>query len=582
MAVGLVVDRPSGAGAGVGLDPRRSSAFGGTKPSGPKQDPRPLTSKDYQAACIRTVISYLSTHNFPAAVSPKMLASPTGKDFCTIITFLFQQFDPTFRIQSKVEDEVPQFFKRLNYPFQISKSALFAVGSPHSWPAVLAAMTWLVELLNYVEKADDSNGPAFERENKVEQDFLEYLSAGYGAFMAGQDERCDQLDADMAHKFRAREAELEARCDKLKKQNGEVLAELERLRALPDPVAAARQQRDDALLDGQKFEQLIQSLQGVKQSQQRKLSERKQDLAARQEQIAAAAAEVEALRQRVAGQTVNKADMNRMIMERTKQSEVLESERAKVEEMERKVHEQEVQMVRVLTSLESTAERYNKLAHRLKLIPSTTKRADGTNYLLKIVREANSQAEFSSLDLKGSVKPGLERLCDTYRTRASELAQDLVSLREKAVARAERNAEKGEENQQLEMEIVRLEGQLQAAKDAHDERVRKLVAQADSIKAQVDDFRSAASNRTEHMEERLQQVQAAHEQAKRDAEVELSRLEADLKAALQLMIGHKEAVGALLGRAAQHVRHVKAELAQGPAAQQAQQLQALRGAAARA
>lgn len=64
--------------------------------------------------------------------------------------------------------------------------------------------------------------------------------------------------------------------------------------------------------------------------------------------------------------------------------------------------------------------------------------------------------------------------------------------------------------------------------------------------------------------------------------MELSRLEADLKAALQLMIGHKEAVGALLGRAAQHVRHVKAELAQGPAAQQAQQLQALRGAAARA
>ncbi len=66
---------------------------------------------------------------------------------------------------------------------------------------------------------------------------------------------------------------------------------------------------------------------------------------------------------------------------------------------------------------------------------------------------ASPQAEFSSLDLKGSVKPGLERLCDTYRTRASELAQDLVSLREQAVARAERNAEKGEENQQLEMEV---------------------------------------------------------------------------------------------------------------------------------
>jgi kinetochore protein NDC80 len=165
MAVGMIVDRPSA--VGVGLDIRRSSAFGTTKPGGPKQDPRPLASKDYQNSCIRTVISYLSTHNFPAAVSPKTLASPTGKDFCNIITFLFQQFDPTFKIQTKVEDEVPQFFKRLNYPFQISKSALFAVGSPHSWPAVLAAITWLVELLNYIEKAEDNNAPAFERENKV-------------------------------------------------------------------------------------------------------------------------------------------------------------------------------------------------------------------------------------------------------------------------------------------------------------------------------------------------------------------------------------------------------------------------------
>ncbi|PNH01438.1 Kinetochore protein NDC80 [Tetrabaena socialis] len=320
LAVGLVADRPSG----MGLD-RRSSAFGTTKPGGPKQDPRPLNSKDYQAACIRTVITYLSTHSFPAAVSPKTLASPTGKDFSTIVTFLFQQVDPTFRIQSKVEDEVPVFFKRLNYPFQISKSALFAVGSPHSWPAVLAALTWLVELLSYMEKADDSSGPAFERENK----------------------------------------------------------------------------------------------------------------------------------------------------------------------------------------------RYNKLAHRLKLVPATSKRADGTNYDLRINRDATSQADFSNLDLKGVIKPGLERLCESYRTRASELSQDLISLREACVARGERNGEKREENAGLDAEIARLEAHLQAAKEAHDEKCRRLLVQADGIKSQIDEFRNVASNRTEHIEERLARAQAAYEQAKR-------------------------------------------------------------------
>jgi len=56
------------------------------------------------------------------------------------------------KIFGKIEDDVPLFFKRINYPFAISKSALFAVGSPHSWPAVLAALTWLVELLNYNAK----------------------------------------------------------------------------------------------------------------------------------------------------------------------------------------------------------------------------------------------------------------------------------------------------------------------------------------------------------------------------------------------------------------------------------------------
>ncbi|KAG2483652.1 hypothetical protein HYH03_017455 [Edaphochlamys debaryana] len=563
MAVGLVVDRPSNAGPGVGIDPRRSSAFG-SKPSGPKQDPRPLTSKDYQASCIRTVISYLSTHNFPAAVSPKTLASPTGKDFATIVTFLFQQVDPTFRIQGKVEDEVPVFFKRLNYPFQISKSALFAVGSPHSWPGVLAALTWLVELLNYTERADDSSGPAFERENKVEQDFLDYLAAGYGAFMSGNDERCEALDSELAAKFTAREGDLDARCERLKKSNADAAAELERLRALPDPVVAAQAAREEQLLDGQKFEQLIQNLQGLKQTLTRKLSEKKADLSARQDQIAGAVAEVEGLRQRVAGQTVNKADLNRMIMERHKQQEMLDSEKAKCADMECKVHEQEVQMVRTLTGLDATVERYNKLAHRLKLVPASSKRADGTNYELRVYRDAGSQAEFANLDLKGVVKPGLERLCEAYRTRASELAQDLISLREARVARAERNAEKQEENAALEAEISRLEAQLQAAKDAHEDKCRRLVAQAEGIKAQVDEFRSAASNRSEHMEERLARAQAAYEQAKRDSEAELSRLEADLKAAMALLVGHREALAGAVGRAAAAVRAVKAELLAAP------------------
>ena len=56
--------------------------------------------------------------------------------------------------------------------------------------------------------------------------------------------------------------------------------------------------------------------QGLRQTLGRKLAEKQSDLKARQDQIAPALAEIEGLRQRVASQTVNKADLNRMILER--------------------------------------------------------------------------------------------------------------------------------------------------------------------------------------------------------------------------------------------------------------------------
>ena len=88
----------------------------------------------------------------------KLLTRPTGKDFHSIIRFLFAQVDPgcTLPHPSKIKfDEtknIPFVLKMLGYPFGVSKTALVAVGSPHTWPALLATITWLVELLTYDEE----------------------------------------------------------------------------------------------------------------------------------------------------------------------------------------------------------------------------------------------------------------------------------------------------------------------------------------------------------------------------------------------------------------------------------------------
>lgn len=168
-------------------------------------------------SCIRTVIAYLTTHNYPYAISPKTLTTPTGKEFAQLIQFLFHQFDPILaKNLGKIEDEVPQFFKRLNYPFQISKSALFAVGSPHSWPAVLAAITWLVELLVYEVKAEEPSAASFDDRQKSERDFYNYVSSSYKYFLAGDDHKCQAADEEMHAQFSEKEKQFKDDTSKLR------------------------------------------------------------------------------------------------------------------------------------------------------------------------------------------------------------------------------------------------------------------------------------------------------------------------------------------------------------------------------
>lgn len=99
---------------------RRASMYG----AGPavRQDPRPLSDRSFQQSCTKKLIEYLASHGYDRSLSPKLIAS--NKEFVCIVQFLFTKVDPRLKFSGKIEDEVPVLFKRLRYPFNISKSAL--------------------------------------------------------------------------------------------------------------------------------------------------------------------------------------------------------------------------------------------------------------------------------------------------------------------------------------------------------------------------------------------------------------------------------------------------------------------------
>ena len=50
-------------------------------------------------------------------------------------------------LTGKFEEEIPTILKLLGYPTTIGRSALTAIGNPMSWPQLLAALTWLTDVL---------------------------------------------------------------------------------------------------------------------------------------------------------------------------------------------------------------------------------------------------------------------------------------------------------------------------------------------------------------------------------------------------------------------------------------------------
>ncbi len=149
-----------------------------------RTDTRPISDKTYFNKCIKNLHAYLEKNQYEHPIKLKDLTRPSGKDFHNIMLFLLSKIDTSFYNihynsrsgggssssssssggglasnnnssshekngpKRKFEDDVAMMFKTLGYPFNISKTALVAAGSPHTWPSLLLAITWLIELLN--------------------------------------------------------------------------------------------------------------------------------------------------------------------------------------------------------------------------------------------------------------------------------------------------------------------------------------------------------------------------------------------------------------------------------------------------
>lgn len=206
-----------------------------------KVDPRPIADKAYQNQCIKQLLQYLTKSGYGYPVSLKSLARPSGKDFSNIVGFMLRKLDSSFQDGSmKFEDEVAMNFKAMGYPYPISKTALVAAGSPHTWPALLAALTWLMEHLKCEEAGDNASnqetdefGKPFETmeelERKTDKAFFKFLSDNYTAFLDGNQALTEELEEQFVDMFENDNNIIEQEIERVTDLNGLIVEKINHL-----------------------------------------------------------------------------------------------------------------------------------------------------------------------------------------------------------------------------------------------------------------------------------------------------------------------------------------------------------------
>lgn len=234
---------------------------GGAASASRVKDPRPLNDRAYLQGVARDLVAFIVERGYDGAqMTARTLASASSKEFVSIFTFLLQRLDLSFEFASaggggtggergggggagagagvaaggggarRFEDELPILLKMLGYPYTMSRSALSAMGSPHTWPALVGVLHWLMNMvrLKEVYTVDELS----QRENDVisrrDAFFLDNTVKAYDAWLSGAEE-FEEVDAERTAFFSADSA---ARAESIEQLTRENTASKERVQLL--------------------------------------------------------------------------------------------------------------------------------------------------------------------------------------------------------------------------------------------------------------------------------------------------------------------------------------------------------------
>ncbi|KAH7889765.1 HEC/Ndc80p family-domain-containing protein [Phlebopus sp. FC_14] len=547
---------------------RRGSVWAGTTflaaPSGSQQlkDTRPIRERSYQAKMRQEIFSWLQDTEFD--ISMQTLTNITGKDYRAMFQHLVSMVDPSYPFDPKMrfEDEFQPALKALRYPFasQIDNKWLAAPGSMHSWPALLAALHWLVEMgkarLYYLE-ADD---PTLQVTNRVPEEFhdpihhqalaFEYFSEAYVAFFHGADV-FDEQEKVLEARYAKKNERVLRDLDEQKERFAQVKTEYEQLHSSAAPMEKLEKANGFLVSDRSKFHDVLKRFEARKKHLMDTIAHEKAELGMRTSKLEQLKNEHAKLSEVVKVQNLSPEEVLRMNTDYETLSRNLEDLKQKLSEVHKTVMSLEVVMTNRGVAAEEVLDTYTNLLSSLTLFPPLAPPFENVDLTLQLNTASSSlQQLLVGSEIRKVIKPTLSAVAESKRSERADVESERIRIDNELDQSTLECENVDEEVREIEKKVVVLNEQADDLRDAAQQESMVSSAEAARLERELAHARTAALASGVGVKSRLQALQFCY----REQLAKVARLRDDT---IRAIVKNSNEIGLFKAEVSAQLRHLR-------------------------
>ncbi|CAO2616876.1 Kinetochore protein NDC80 homolog [Lemmus lemmus] len=526
----------------------RNSQLGIFSSSEKIKDPRPLNDKAFIQQCIRQLYEFLTENGYVYSVSMKSLQAPSTKDFLKIFAFLYGFLCPSYELpDTKFEEEVPRIFKDLGYPFALSKSSMYTVGAPHTWPHIVAAMVWLIDCIK-IHRAMKESAPLFddgqpwgeETEDGIIHNklFLDYTIKCYESFMSGAD-TFDEMNAELQSKLKDLYKVDASKLESLAAENKALNEQIERLEQErekePNRLVSLKKLKTSLQADVQKYKAYMSSLESHSSILDQKLSGLDDEIGRLELECETMRQENARLQNIVDNQKYSVADIERINHEKNELQQTINKLTKDLETEQQQMWNEELKYARGKEAIEAQLSDYHKLARKLKLIPRGAENSKGYDFEIKFNPEAGAKC---LVKYRAQVYVPLKELLNESEEEISKALNKKIGLEDTLEQLNTMKTESRRNVRMLKEEVQKLDDLYQQKVKEAEEQDEKCARELESLEKHKHLLESAVNEGLSEAMNELEAVQREYQLVVQSTAEERRKVGSNLQHLLEMVATH--------------------------------------------